>query len=225
MNATKKTDAMKRAFAAGSERAGGWLKRDETSSRVDTVAAWRAVSYADAVLEFERMDGFMRLLTEWERGFDSTVQAVAVGSVATGASDAESEGRSPLSRTDFCVHPQKINRAPYELSYLLNQLPTDLSSTSLTKQDLVIAGAARNLAMSANHSLMSGLEALGKVMSVAGGNADDEIDSSTVADLGSLVRHMAAEARFLQETESYLNGAIDAQIKRMGNVKQETNRV
>ncbi len=99
-------------------------------------------------------------------------------------------------------HFKFIDRAPYELGYLLRKLPVDFSiSRPLTPDDRLIAEAARSQAMNANDTLLHGLEALGQVMFVAGANEQNEVDAGHMASLGCLIGHIAVEIQFMQETE------------------------
>lgn len=113
------------------------------------------------------------------------------------------------------LHFNYIDRAPYKLGHLLQQLPADFSSVSAVEPDvLLIAEAARNHARNANSTIMHGLEAIGKIMFVAGANTDNEMERSTISDLGCLLQHLAVEAQFLQETEHNLSYAVSEHHKR-----------
>jgi len=99
-----------------------------------------------------------------------------------------------------------IDRAPYELGCLLQQLPADFSSIMpIPSEVLLKVTAAANHAQNAHDTLMSGLEALGKTLFVAASN--EQLDALTVSDLGCLIQHLAVEAQFLQETQSHLRYA------------------
>ncbi|CUI04701.1 hypothetical protein [Massilia scottii] len=105
-----------------------------------------------------------------------------------------------------------VERAPYELGYLLNKLPVDFSSRSkLTADERLIAQAASMHASNANSELMNGLEALGQVIAHAALNPDrGGLDKHQMMSLGALVKHVAVEAQFLQELDFRLSEALGA---------------
>lgn len=107
-------------------------------------------------------------------------------------------------------HFRFVERAPYELGYLLNKLPADFSSHSkLTADERLIAEAASMHASNANLELMNGLEVLGQVIAHAATNPDDAgIDKDQMMSLGTLIKHLAVEAQFLQELDFRLSEAL-----------------
>ncbi len=112
-------------------------------------------------------------------------------------------------------HFERIDRAPYELGHLLKKMPADFSMFNpITADDRLIAEAAMNHATNANDILMNGLAALGNVMFVAGANGNSKVNSDDIADIGCLIRHIAVEAQFLQETEWSIREALEAHIDR-----------
>lgn len=99
-----------------------------------------------------------------------------------------------MSHADANPHFACIERAPYELGHLLKKLPVNFSRFNpITSDDRLIAEAARNHAMNANATLMSGLEALGQFMFVAGANNDNEVEPQQLVNLGCLITHIAVE--------------------------------
>ena len=115
----------------------------------------------------------------------------------------------PCTNTPPSSNPyfKNINRAPYELGCLLQQLPDDFSTAKpKTPEVLLKVAAAANHARNANDTLMSGLEALGKTLFVAASH--EQLDDLTVSDLGCLIQHLAVEAQFLQEIHSHLGEAM-----------------
>lgn len=121
-------------------------------------------------------------------------------------------------------HFNHIDRAPYELGHLLQQLPADFSSLSAVEPDvLLIAEAARDHASNANSTIMHGLEAIGQMMFAAGANTDFDIEHRTISDLGCLLQHLAVHAQFLQEAESNLSYAVSEHRKRPTPPKKGAN--
>lgn len=119
-----------------------------------------------------------------------------------------STNTSPASNPHF----GHIDRAPYELGHLLQELPDYFSTfTPMTPEVLLKATAAAGHAHNANDTLMHGLEALGKMMFVAGANEQHELGVGTLSDLGCLIQHIAVEAQFLQETASCMDYAVRRQ--------------
>lgn len=117
-----------------------------------------------------------------------------------------STNTSPASNPHF----GHIDRAPYEFGYLLQRIPAYFPDSTPMEPDVLLrASAAADHAYNANYTLMSGLEALGKMMFVASSN--ERLDATTVSDLGCLIQHIAVEAQFLQETENALRCAIRQQ--------------
>lgn len=122
--------------------------------------------------------------------------------------------QTPLSKNPIFTH---IERAPYELGHLLRALPPDFSSISAaTAEDLMAAKAAQQHARNASHTVMCGLEAIGKMMFVAATNDDFDLEPNCISSLGCLIQHLAVEAQFLQETASDLDYAITHRINAKG---------
>lgn len=107
-------------------------------------------------------------------------------------------------------HFRFVERAPYELGYLLNKLPADFSSHSkLTAEERLIAEAASMHASNANLELMNGLEVLGQVIAYAATNPEDAgLDKYQMMSLGTLIKHVAVEVQFLQELDYRLSEAL-----------------
>lgn len=107
-------------------------------------------------------------------------------------------------------HFRFVERAPYELGYLLNRLPPDFSSHSkLTAEERLIAEAASMHASNANLELMNGLEVLGQVIAHAATNPEDAgFDKHQMMSLGTLIKHIAVEVQFLHELDYRLSGAL-----------------
>lgn len=99
-------------------------------------------------------------------------------------------------------HFQHAERAPYEIGHLLLKLPADFSSYSTQPADLHdIADALELHVYNAKEAIMSGLEALGAVMSTAATNPNCSVENKTVSHLGWLVKHLSVELQFLNEVD------------------------
>lgn len=100
------------------------------------------------------------------------------------------------------THFRNIDRAAYELPWLLKRLPTEsLMSRALTPDERLIAEAAESHAFNASSALMHGIEAIGHLLFSTATNHDNPIDPSQLVGLAGLVTHLAVEAQYLQETE------------------------
>lgn len=98
-------------------------------------------------------------------------------------------------------HFKNAERAAYELGHLLMELPPDIGMDSAADMaHMKMAAAAEEHASEASRSVLNGLEAVGKLMEMAGANDDEKISSHTLLCLGELVRHLAVEGQFLRET-------------------------
>lgn len=104
---------------------------------------------------------------------------------------------------------RNVGRAAYELPILLQQLPSDLyDAEPLSPDALLIAKAASKHLYSARVSVLSGLEALGRVMASAAQNSDDKVDDADFYNLGYLISHLAVEAQWLWDTQDELEHAL-----------------
>ena len=99
--------------------------------------------------------------------------------------------------------------ASQRLNVLLAELPADFSARLLmTDGEIQSATKAANEAASLNDSIMTGLQAIGIVLSVAGSNDTAAVQSCDLAAIGGLIQHLAIEAQFLQETEAELRHVV-----------------
>jgi hypothetical protein len=125
-----------------------------------------------------------------------------------------------MSALDVNPHFARIQRAPYEIGHLLKKLPVNFSAYEpLAPDDRLIAEAAQQHAGNANDSLMRGLEALGEVVSMAGGNQDGEISQVLLMHLGELIAHQSVEAQFMQELDWSIGDVLKADDLRTATKK------
>lgn len=107
---------------------------------------------------------------------------------------------------------QNIQRAPYELGYLLRQLREGdfAKGASMGDETSQVADAIWHHAGNAQGTLIAGLEALGNLMFVAGANGEYELPDNTLAGIGPLISHIAQELQFLTETERSMHDALNS---------------
>jgi len=192
MSTAKNIKVMEQAYANGCERADAWLKRDAKSTRIDDVGSWRAIGYADAVLSFEDSPVLADLMREWEQGFDTTLGAESPSGIA-----------SPIIETpvggDANPYYKNIDRAPYELGHLMQELPTDFGiAPAVELKHVHIASAAETHSHVAGNTILSGIEAIGQLMEAAGTSGEESLSSHTLFSLGGLLRHLAVEGQYLR---------------------------
>lgn len=103
-----------------------------------------------------------------------------------------------------------VDRAPYQLSHLLRQLPAGFSAYQpLSKADRPAAEAVESHANNANDTLMHGLAAIGHVLMNAALNDEGGVAPNHLARLGDLITHMAVEAEAMQELSWAVRAALD----------------
>jgi hypothetical protein len=106
-------------------------------------------------------------------------------------------------------HFNNIDRAPDELGWLLQSLPSEFSSLKPASDETIqIAKAAVSHAENSLNTVLCGLEGIGQALFVAFANEECEIDTSNLRSLGCLVQHLAVEAQFFQETANNLGFTI-----------------
>ena len=113
------------------------------------------------------------------------------------------------------AHFACIDRAPFEIGRLLQQMPQVFSAyLPIDPDDRLLGEAVAQHADNANQTLLNGIEALGHILQIAGNNKDWTVDADQISRLGGLIVHLAVEAQFLQEVEGNFRYAIDADDKR-----------
>lgn len=238
MNASKKDQVLKAARAYGVERAMEWLKSESHDIRPQTLAECRAIGYADAVMSFEQEPYFIERLTEWEHGFDTTASAAIPASGGVSVTDGPSDTATVSSdqddkattnggqgRGEHAAHddvrgtanPYYVNpdRAAYELGHLLQQLPVDFGlSPAVELRHVQMAAAVESHAHVAGNTLLSGIEAIGQLMEIAGAHAEEALPRHTVFSLGGLLQHLAVEGQYLRGIGDSMAYAVDQYGKR-----------
>lgn len=115
---------------------------------------------------------------------------------------------------------KSVDRAPYQLNHLLRQLPRDFSQfVPVGDEDRLIADAAHRHASNAADTIMSGLEALGHILSVAAVSKDHDVESRHLIGIGELVSHLAVQLQVLDEIEFTITDALAADDKRRAGGK------
>lgn len=121
------------------------------------------------------------------------------------------------SNTRANPYLKNIESAPYELGHLLQQLPENFSSRSEptpTADMQLIATAAARHAENANVAVMSGLDAIGKMLFIAAQSEDWQIGPGHMASIGCLISHLSIEAQFLKETQDNLEFTLQELAKK-----------
>lgn len=184
-----KSKALQEARAMGRRHAASWSELDPTMHPRD---AWRAIGYADAVLSFEHSPLLAELIQAWEQGFD--------GKDAP-PNKAEAEKNTNPDAVDGPGNPYYRNpdRAPYELGHLLQQLPSDFGLTpAAAPEHMQIASAIERHADAAGSTILCGIEAIGRLMEIAGTHEEEVISAHTLFCLGDLLRHLAVEGQYVR---------------------------
>lgn len=182
-----KAKALQDAHAMGYKRASSWSELDSTVRSRD---AWRAVGYADAVLSFEHSPLLVELIEAWEHGFDC-VNAPGAALSETMQIPGADEPKNPYYRNP--------GRAPYELGHLLQQLPSDygIAPSAEPEQAQMASAIAKHADVSGN-TILSGIEAIGRLMEIAATHDDEEVSSHTIFCLGDLLQHLAVEGQYVR---------------------------
>lgn len=228
MSAPTKAQSLKEARNAGRQHAEYW-QRETGTAQARTVAAWRAIGYANAVLQYEQTPYFMELLVDWEKGFDSTTGEGAGGTTPKAGVHVHGHEILENHATEVAVLPgrailrtvgnprfRNAERASYELGHLLMELPMNFGASAVDDDDhLNIAAAAGAHADNAGQSILNGIEAVGQLLEVAGGSAEEPLSQHTLLCLGDLLRHLAVEAQFLRETSENLAYCVSANDQRL----------
>ena len=112
-------------------------------------------------------------------------------------------------------HFNQIERAPYELGHLFRKLPYDFPADQAMPSDQrQQVEAVISHAWNANYTLMNGIEAIGQLLFTAANSKGNPTDASVFADIGTLIKHLAVEAHFLQEQQFDLQAVLDRDERR-----------
>lgn len=107
---------------------------------------------------------------------------------------------------------KSIERAPYELAHLLQDLPAGIKDRKLNVDQKHMLNAAIDHAANYNNSILSGIEAIGHLMFSAANNEQWPIEQRVLSDLGAFLSAMAVQAQYLQEFSS----SADSMLARQG---------
>lgn len=106
-------------------------------------------------------------------------------------------------------HFDHIDRAPYELSYLLKKMPEHFSAFRKEPDEVcLMAAAAARHADNALTTVLDGIEAMGEILFVAGNNDQNEVSQSSLRNIGCLIRHLSVEAQFYSEASHDFRSAL-----------------
>lgn len=101
---------------------------------------------------------------------------------------------------------KNVDRSAYELGTLLRSLPA-LDSGVRTNDQRLMANAAEIHAGNGQTAVLSGIQAIGKLLMTAALNDQGEISSRTAVDLGALIEHLGVELEFLLDIECAMKQA------------------
>lgn len=107
---------------------------------------------------------------------------------------------------------EKIERAPYELARLLQDLAPKHEASKLTKDQRQIVHAAADHAANYNTAVLGGIEAIGQLLFAAATNDKGPVEQRVVADIGALLSALAVQSQFLGE----FMAAADSTLARQG---------
>jgi hypothetical protein len=221
MNAPTKAQMVKAARDEGLARARAWLQGKIPAVRARTFREWRAICYADAVMAYENEPRFMARLKAWEQGFDGPANGRAASAQPAVAAARDDKQASRATPSDEHQHRapagprdnpkfQDAARAAYELGHLLIALPGDFGSArSVDDEHMQIAAAAQHHAGNAGHTLLGGIEVIGSLIEAVGDAGGTVLEPDVQQRLGTLLRHLAVEAQFMQEIAGNLAHSIN----------------
>ncbi|KAF3996629.1 hypothetical protein [Glaciimonas immobilis] len=112
-------------------------------------------------------------------------------------------------------HFRSVERAPYEMGFLLKAIANDVSSFALITDDQALeAEAIARHADNAQEVISRGLEAIGEVLSIAACNAESTVNGSTVSAIGEIIRHLTVEAQLMRDMGGLMTDTVAAHQKR-----------
>ena len=95
-------------------------------------------------------------------------------------------------------HFNLIERAPYELAYLLENLPPQHDHGMLTSDERLMLEAAASHAANYGETLLDGIEAIGHLLFSAATNKGFPVSQDTAAHIGTLLSALAVQAQYLK---------------------------
>jgi len=95
-------------------------------------------------------------------------------------------------------HFNLIERAPYELAHLLENLPPQHDHGQLTSDERLMLRAASDHAANYNETLLDGIEAIGHLLFSAATNKGFPLSQGTAANIGTLLSALAVQAQYLK---------------------------
>lgn len=109
-------------------------------------------------------------------------------------------------------HFTSIDRAPYELARLLQNLPPNFELGKLPVDQQLMAHAAVDHAANYGTAVLSGIEAIGHLLFSAATNDKWPLEQRVAADVGALLSALAVQAQYLRE----FTAAADSALARQG---------
>ncbi|KAF3997709.1 hypothetical protein [Glaciimonas immobilis] len=112
-------------------------------------------------------------------------------------------------------HFRGVERAPYEIGFLLKAIDDDVSPHApITDDQSLEAEAIARHADNAQEVISRGLEAIGEVLSIAACNAECTVNGSTVSAIGEIIRHLTVEAQLMRDMGDLMTDTVAAHQKR-----------
>ena len=96
-------------------------------------------------------------------------------------------------------HFNLIERAPYELAHLLENLPPQHDHGKLTSDERLMLHAAASHAANYSETLLDGIEAIGHLIFSAATNKGFPLSQGTAANIGTLLSALAVQAQYLKD--------------------------
>ena len=95
-------------------------------------------------------------------------------------------------------HFNLIERAPYELAHLLENLPPQHAHDKLSSDERLMLDAAASHAANYGETLLDGIEAIGHLLFSAATNEGFPLSQGTAAHIGTLLSALAVQAQYLK---------------------------
>ncbi|KAF3996068.1 hypothetical protein [Glaciimonas immobilis] len=112
-------------------------------------------------------------------------------------------------------HFRGVDRAPYEIGYLLKSIDDAVSPYApITDDQAQKAEAIAKHVDNVHGVIFRGLEAIGEVLSIAACNAESMVNGSTVSAIGEIIRHLSVEAQMMRDMGSLMTDTVAAYQKR-----------
>lgn len=110
-------------------------------------------------------------------------------------------------------HLNNVERAPYEVLSLVTKLGETRLDRSMTDDQRQMAEAIAQHTLNATDVILSGIDAIGRILSCAVLNEQWQPSMTNLNDLGALISHLAVEAQAMHETRNDIITTIEHHTK------------